>query len=113
MSRDDLHVTTAHLCDLAVKQAKAASETRSATYAVEGVDAAVRSTHGIIASATVEAVEAVLSARRGAGTKMAAISDDLGHKLTDAARRYDQIYDTSGATLDRVRDYVAKTFKKA
>jgi hypothetical protein len=100
MSGDDLRVTTAHLCDLAVKQAKAAAQTRSATYTVEGVDAAVRTTHGIIASATAGAVEAVLSARRSAGTTMAEISEDLGHKLADAARRYDQIDDASGATLD-------------
>jgi hypothetical protein len=99
MSGDDLRVTTAHLSDLAVKQARAAAETRSATVATEGVDSAVRSTHGSIASATANAVQAVLSARRGAGTKMAAISDDLCHKLTDAARRYDQIDDTLGATL--------------
>lgn len=101
MSGDDLRVTTAHLGDLAVRQARAAAETRSATYAVEGVDAAVRSTHGSIASATASAVEAVLSARRGAGTKMAAISDDLCDKLADAARRYDQIDDTSGGALNQ------------
>lgn len=100
MSGDDLHVTTAHLSDLAAKQAKAASETRSATFAVEGVDAAVRSTHGSIASSTATAVEAVISARRDAGTKMAAISDDLGDKLADAAKRYDEVDTSSRDVLD-------------
>ena len=64
MSGDDLRVTTAHLVELAVEQARAASETRSATFVVEGADAAVRSTHGIIASATASAVEDAVSARR-------------------------------------------------
>ena len=77
MSGDDLRVTSAHLVELAVKQARGASETRSATFAVEGVAAAVRSTHGIIASATAGAVEDVVAARRDAGTRMAAISDDM------------------------------------
>ena len=58
MSGDDLRVTTAHLDELAVQQVRAAAaDIRSATFAVEGVDAAVRSTHGIIASATAGAVE--------------------------------------------------------
>jgi hypothetical protein len=100
MSGDDLRVTTAHLGDLAAKQGKAAAQTRAATYAVEGVDTAVRTTHGSIASATASAVEAVLAARRGAGTKMAAISDDLSDKLADAAKRYDQVDDSLGARLD-------------
>ena len=100
MSGDDLRVTTAHLGELAVQQARAAAETRSATFVVEGADAAVRSTHGIIASATASAVEAAVAARRNAGTKMAAISDDLGDKLSEAARRYDQIDDAMGGALD-------------
>ena len=32
--------------------------------------------------------------------KMAAISDDLGDKLSEAARRYDQIDDAMGGALD-------------
>jgi len=100
MSGDDLRVTAAHLGELAVQQARAAAETRSATYAVEGVDAAVRSTHGSIASATAGAVEAVVAARRNAGTKMAAVSDDLCEKLTHAARRYDQVDERLGGVLD-------------
>ena len=100
MAGDDLRVTTAHLSELTVQQLRAAAETRSATLAAEGVDAAVRSTHGIIASATAGAVSDVIHARRGAGTKMAAISDDLGRKLAEAARRYDQMDDAMGGALD-------------
>ena len=100
MSGDDLRVRTAHLVELAVEQARAASETRSATAVVEGVDAAVRSTHGIIASATASAVADVVSARRDAGRKLAAISDDLCGTLSEAARRYEQSDDAMGGALD-------------
>jgi Excreted virulence factor EspC, type VII ESX diderm len=100
MSGDDLRVTTAHLVELAVEQLQAASETRSATFAVEGADAAVRSTHGIIASATASALEGAVCARRNAGMKVAAISDDLGGRLSEAARRYDRIDDAMGGALD-------------
>jgi Excreted virulence factor EspC, type VII ESX diderm len=99
MSGDDLRVTTAHLVELAVEEARAASETRSATF-VKGADAALRSTHGIIASVTASAVEDAVSARRNAGKKVAAISDDLGGRLSEAARRYDQIDDAMGGALD-------------
>jgi hypothetical protein len=100
MSGDDLRVTTAHLIELTVQQVRAAAETRSATFAAEGVDAAVRSTHGAIASATAGAVSDVLEARRSAGVKMAAISDDLGDKLAQAARRYYEMDDAMGRALD-------------
>jgi hypothetical protein len=100
MSGDDLRVTTAHLNELTVQQVHVAADTRSATAAAEGVDAAVRSTHGTIASATAGAVSAVVAARRSAGMKVAAISDDLGHKLAAAAQRYDQIDDAMGRAVD-------------
>ncbi len=100
MSGDDLRVTTAHLVELTAQQVRAAAETRSATFAAEGVDAAVRSTHGAIASATAGAIRDVLEARRGAGVKVAAISDDLGGKLAEAARRYDEMDDAMGRALD-------------
>src|ERR1700754_76161 len=96
MSGDDLRVTTAHLNELTAQQVRAAADARSATVAAEGVDAAVRSTHGIIASATAGAVGAVVAARRSAGMKIATISDDLGRKLADAAQRYDQSDDAMG-----------------
>jgi hypothetical protein len=100
MAGDELRVTTAHLHELTAAQARAAAEIRSATVAVEGVDAAVRSTHGIIASATAAAVSEIVAARHSAGTKMTAISGELGGKLKDAATRYDQIDDAMGRALD-------------
>jgi hypothetical protein len=99
MSGDDLRVTTAHLGELAVQQGRAAVGIRSATFLAEGVDAAVRSTHGSIASASAGALAAVLAARRSAGTKMAAISDELCDKLTEAAKRYDQVDDAMSGAL--------------
>jgi ESX secretion-associated protein EspC/F len=103
MSGDDLRVTTAHLGELAVKQGRAAGGIRSATMLAEGADAAVRSTHGSIASATASALEAVLAARRSAGTRMAAISDDLCDKLAQAAKRYDEVDDAMSGALREQR----------
>jgi hypothetical protein len=100
MSGDALRVTTAHLADLATRQASAAADTRSATCSVEGVDVAVRRTHGSIASATAGAVETVIATRRDAGARIATISDDLCHELADAARRYDQVDDAQSGLLD-------------
>ena len=99
MSGDDLRVTTAHLGELAVTQGRAAIGIRSATIAADGAQAAVRSTHGSIAAASVSALAAVLAARRSAGTKMAAISDDLCDKLTEAAKRYDMTDEAMSGTL--------------
>jgi hypothetical protein len=99
MSGDELRVMTAHLGELAVKQGRAAGGIRAATILVEGVDAAVRSTHGSIASASANALSAVLVARRRAGAKMASISDDLCDKLIEAAKRYDQIDDAMSGNL--------------
>jgi hypothetical protein len=99
MSGDDLRVTTAYLGELAVKQGRAAVGIRSATILPEGADAAVRSTHGSIASVSATALAAVLAARRGAGTKMAAISDELCDKLAEAAKRYDQADDAMSGAL--------------
>jgi predicted transcriptional regulator len=99
MSGDDLRVTTAHLGELAVKQGRAAVGIRSATILAEGADAAVRSTHGSIASASADALAAVLAARRSAGAKMAAISDDLRDKLSEAAKRYDEADEAVSVTL--------------
>jgi hypothetical protein len=99
MSGDELRVTTAHLADLAAQQSRAAAETRSATSAVDGVDAAVRTSHGSVASATAGALEAVLAARSSAGTKVAGISDALCDKLSDAAKRYAKTDDASSSAL--------------
>ena len=99
MSGDDLRVTTAHLGDLAVRQGRAAGGIRSATIVAEGVDAVVRSTHGSIASASASALAAVLGARRSAGAKVAAISEDLSDRLTEAAKRYEQVDDAMSGAL--------------
>jgi hypothetical protein len=99
MSGDDLRVTTAHLGALAGMQGRAAAEIRSATMLADGVDAAVRSTHGSVASETASAVTAVLAARSSAGAKMAAISDELCDKLTEAAKRYEQSDDAMSRIL--------------
>jgi hypothetical protein len=99
MPGDDLRVTTAHLGELAVKQGRAAEGIRSATILAEGADAAVRTTHGSIAAATVIALAAVLAARRSAGAKMAAISDELCDRLSDAAKRYDHTDEAMSAVL--------------
>jgi hypothetical protein len=99
MSGDDLRVRTAHLGELAVKQGRAAVGIRSATTLAEGAEAAVRSTHGSIAAASASALAAVLAARRSAGAKMAAISDDLCDKLAEAAKHYDQADDAMSGIL--------------
>jgi hypothetical protein len=102
MSGDDLRVATAHLCELAVKQGRTAAGIRSATVlvdAADAADAAVRRTHGSIASASAGALAAVLAARRSAGTKMAAVSDDLCDKLSDAVKRYDCADDAMSVAL--------------
>ncbi|MEN3319199.1 MAG: hypothetical protein V7643_2600 [Mycobacterium sp.] len=99
MSGDDLRVTTGHLGELAVKQGRAAVGIRSATIVVEGADAAVRNTHGSIASASASALAALLAARRSAGAEMAAISDALCDKLAEAAKRYDRADDAMSGTL--------------
>jgi hypothetical protein len=99
MSGDDLRVTTAHLRELAVQQGRAASGIRSATIRAEGADSAVRNTHGSVASASATALAAVLVARRSAGTKMAAVSEDLCDKLIEAAKRYEQLDNAMSGVL--------------
>lgn len=99
MSGDDLRVTTGHLADLAAQQDHAAAGVRAATVLTDGADAAVRSTHGIIASASASALVTVLAARRSAGTRVAAISDDLCDKLTEAAKRYGSADEASSGVL--------------
>ncbi|HYZ67454.1 MAG TPA: ESX-1 secretion-associated protein [Mycobacterium sp.] len=101
MSGDDLRVTTGDLGDLAVRQGGAADGIRAATMLAEGADDAVRSTHGTIASTSVSALAAVLTARRSAGARMAAVSDDLCDKLTEAAKRYSGADDAMSGFLRR------------
>ena len=104
MSGDDLRVDTAHLRALAIGQQQAATGIRAATALTDGVDEVVRSTHGVIASATANAMAAVQTARQTAGSKMAEVSDGLNQKLNDAAARYCQVDGAMGGSLDRSRN---------
>jgi Excreted virulence factor EspC, type VII ESX diderm len=99
VSGDDLRVTTAHLGELAVEQARAADGIPSVTALAEGAAAAVRSTHGSIASASASALAAALAARRAAGARVASISDDLCGMLSQTAKRYDQTDDAISGAL--------------
>jgi Excreted virulence factor EspC, type VII ESX diderm len=102
MSGDTLRVTTAHLRDLAVQQQKAATDIRGATHVIEGVDTAVRISHGVIAWSTAAAVEAIQNARRRSANAMAEESEGIRDRLFDAATRYDQVDGAIGVRLDSV-----------
>ena len=101
MSGEALRVTTAHLRELAAKQAQAAAEITSATEVVDGVDTSLRISHGVIAWSTAGAVEAIQRARRTAGNEMAAVSNGMSENLTAAAAQYDQIDGAIGGRLDQ------------
>jgi EspA/EspE family/Excreted virulence factor EspC, type VII ESX diderm len=97
---DELCVTSAHIRELGAKQRHAAAEIGSATGVVEGVTASLRTTHGVIASATASAVEAVQAARGAAGHAMAAVSQGLADRLGLAATAYDETDETIAGVLD-------------
>ncbi len=99
MSGEALRVTTAHLRELAAKQAQAAAEISSATEVVDGVDTAMRTTHGVIAWSTAGAVEAIQHARRAAGNEIAAVSTGMSENLADAARQYERVDGAMGGRL--------------
>ena len=99
MSGEALRVTTAHLNELAARQAQAAAEITSATEVVGGVDTSLRLTHGVIAWSTAGAVEAIQHARRAAGNDIAALSTGMSENLTDAARQYDRVDGAMGGRL--------------
>jgi Excreted virulence factor EspC, type VII ESX diderm len=101
MSGEALRVTTAHLRELAAKQAQAAAEITSATEVVDGVDTAVRTSHGVIASSTAGAVEAIQHARRAAGSEIAVVSKGMSETLADAADQYDRVDGVMGGRLDQ------------
>ena len=101
MSGEALRVTTAHLRELAAKQAQAAAEITSATEVVDGVDTSLRRSHGVIAWSTAGAVEAIQHARRAAGNEMAAVSNGMSENLADAAAQYDQMDGAIGGRLDQ------------
>lgn len=101
MSHESLHVTTAHLRELAAKHSQAAAEVTLATELVSGVSGAVRASHGVIAWSTAGAIEAIELARRAAGNSMARDSDAMGEKLTSAAGRYEAVDRDSGGRIDQ------------
>ena len=101
MSGEALRVTTAHLRELATKQAQAAAEITSATEVVDGVDTSLRISHGVIAWSTAGAVEAIQHARRAAGNEMAAASNGMSENLAGAAAQYNQMDGAIGGRLDQ------------
>lgn len=101
MSGEALRVTTAHLRELAAKQAQAAAEITSATEVADGVGTSVRKSHGVIAWSTAGAVEAIQQARRGAGNIMAAACNAMSEKLLVAAAQYDQLDGAAGGRIDQ------------
>jgi hypothetical protein len=101
MSVEALRVTTAHVRELAAKQAQASAEITSATEVVDGVDTSMRTSHGVIAWSTAGAVEAIQHARRAAGKEMATVSNGMSENLAAAAVQYDQIDGALGGRLDQ------------
>ncbi|MCV7206094.1 ESX-1 secretion-associated protein [Mycolicibacterium peregrinum] len=100
----DLRVATAHLHELSAKQGEAATGLTVATGVVEGVDTAVRMTHGPISSASAAAIARAVNARRTAVTGLASVSRDLGSKLSRAAGGYNRTDSTmSGALHGSIR----------
>jgi hypothetical protein len=69
---------------------------------IEGVDTAVRISHGVIAWSTAAAVEAIQSARHGSADAMAEGSEGMRDRLFDAATRYDRVDGAMGVRLDAV-----------
>ncbi|OBI81175.1 hypothetical protein A5663_16370 [Mycobacterium sp. E740] len=100
MSGEDLRVSSAHLGELAGRQAQAAGEVRTASLPADGAVAEVNSTHGSIAAATSSALKAVLASRQTAGTTVAGVSVALSGTLTASAARYDQTDSEAGSALD-------------
>jgi hypothetical protein len=100
MSGEILRVSTSHLRELAAQQARAAAEITAATNVVEGVDASMRISHGVIAWSTAAALQAIQPVRRAAGNHMAAASHAMSEDLCAAAARYGQADGEMGARLD-------------
>lgn len=100
MSGDDVRVSATHLNDLAARQARTAAEARAAARSAEGIDAAVRNTHGRIATSTSGALDSVLASRDKVGAKIADASAALSDDLTDAAARYDRTDEAAASALN-------------
>lgn len=98
---DDLHVVSARLHALASAQQRAAHQLATATELPKSTAPAVAVTHGLAASATAGALAAVQTVRAEAGLRMAAVSGDMGHRLRDAAARYDHTDQASAAVFEQ------------
>lgn len=98
---DDLRVTTARLHELAAMHERAAGELSAATAMTAETPRAVRTTHGVVASATAAALASVLEARTEAGTRMASVSEGLGVRLGDSAVRYERTDEAQRYALDQ------------
>ncbi|MGV0788956.1 type VII secretion target [Mycolicibacterium sp. XJ2] len=96
---EDVRVSAAHLGDLAARHDRAAADTRAMNRAVDGMQAAVENTHGIIAAPTADALDAVLTSRDHAGVTAAESSAALSAELTDAAALYERTDEAAASAL--------------
>jgi hypothetical protein len=98
---DDLRVTTARLRELAAVQERTAGELAAATALTAPTPRVVRTSHGVVASATASALAEVQTARSDAGSRMASVSQGLGARLTDSAGRYERTDEAQRSVLDQ------------
>lgn len=101
MSREALQVRTTHLRELAAKHGQAATEITSATEQIIGMADAVRSSHGVIAWSTADALATIEQLRRDTGNRLAFESALLSQKLTSAAEGYTATDRLSGTVVDQ------------
>ena len=97
----ELRVETTELRSLATHQREAATALAAAARTTNGVGANVLSTHGVIATSTAMAVDAVDAARGAAAAAMQSVSAHMSESLTIAAARYDHTDGAEGRNLDR------------
>jgi len=97
----ELRVTASHLRALSGKQAVAAGDIAAATSMSARAVAAVRTTHGVIGSASADALAAIDASRRNAGSRMAEVSHRLSERLDLAASRYETVDGAMATGLDR------------
>ncbi len=95
----NLNVTTAHLRELASRQAEAAGAITESAAATQGAAMNMWSSHGVVCSATNMAVLAADGARRSACAAVAKVSSTLSEMLDTAAAQYDQTDSTQASVL--------------
>ncbi|BBX19346.1 ESX-1 secretion-associated protein [Mycolicibacterium duvalii] len=101
MSHEALRVATSHVRALAAKHSQAAEELGAATQRVNGVHTRVRTTHGAVAWAFADAVEALEQARSTAARAIAERSCTLSDALGSAAVRYRTTDESSASNLNK------------